>query len=119
MPNPTLTRPPNRRDRRAYQAGRRREDKRELHHACAVASSARAAGVEPDHDFGVSILFFHDLHRALGEVSCPKCPECTALRREGRLDRARPRLAKAAVLGDWQELLAARRAQVAEDGPPT
>ena len=110
-----LKRPPNRRDRRAYQALRRRQDKAEQNHRCAVAVSARAEGVEPDHDFGVGILFFHDLHRALSEVSCPKCPECIALKREGKLDRAGPRLPKHKVLADWHELLVARRAQDAQD----
>jgi hypothetical protein len=105
-------RPPTRRQRRAYLAGRRRQEKRELAHACACARSARAAGVPESADLGVGILFFHDLHRALGEPSCPRCVECIALKREGRIDRARPGAPRAEVLENWRRLLAAQRAEV-------
>lgn len=92
-----------RRQRRAYMAERKREERRELEHDCACARSARAAGVDPKLDLGVSILFFHDLHKALGERACPKCPECTALRREGALDR--PAQPREVTLSYWRDAL--------------
>jgi hypothetical protein len=100
-------RPPNRRDRRAHYAARRRQDRQEERHECCVKRSAIASGVLPERDLAVPILFFHDLHRVLGEPSCPKCPECMALKRDGRIDHVRPD--KAAVYAKWAEVISGHR----------
>jgi len=95
---------PARRARRAYLAQRRREERQEAAHACRVHASARQAGVDPGQELSVGVLFFHDLHRVLGEPSCPKCPECLALKRDGRIEANRPD--RAEVLAYWERVIA-------------
>jgi hypothetical protein len=100
-----VQRPPktiSRQLRRSYISQRRRDERHELAHDCAVTRSAHAAGLKPDTELGLPILLFHDVHRALGEPSCPKCPECTALKKGARID---PRPAKERVLKKWSEVL--------------
>ena len=88
--------------RRAYISQRKRDERKELSHDCAVTRSAHAAGLNDDTQVALPILLFHDVHRSLGEPSCPKCPECSALKKGSRID---PRPPKEAVLKKWQEVL--------------
>jgi hypothetical protein len=100
-----VQRPPktiSRQLRRAYISQRKRDEKKELSHECLVTRSAHAAGLKPDTELALPILLFHDVHRALGEPSCPKCPECSALKKGARID---PRPPKEQVLKKWQEVL--------------
>lgn len=88
--------------RRSYIAQRRRDERKELSHACAVSRAATLAGVKLETDLALPILLFHDVHRALGEPSCPKCPECSALKKGARID---PRPPREIVMRKWQAVL--------------
>jgi hypothetical protein len=96
----------NRHLRRAHGARIRREERRELSHVCAVEQAQRSAGVVGRVP-GVTVVYYHDLHRVLGEPTCPRCPRCLWLRRVGRIDR-KPQ-DPAATLETWRQLLEARR----------
>ena len=95
----------NRRALRAHASKKRRDERHELQHACAIQRLAGAAGVL--HEVQVPILFFHDVHRVLGEPSCPRCPRCLKLRAAGRIDRAPHD--RQGTLKEWQALLERER----------
>lgn len=97
----------NRARRRAHAAGRRAEARKQVPHLCACDVSRQAADVP--HEVAVSFLFFHDLHRALGEPHCPLCPRCAICKRVGRIDGPPNR---AQVLDRWERLLEHERGRI-------
>lgn len=76
----------NRRLRRARYAQARREERAEHRHNCLVTSdlTRRAGG---PIELRIDPRLYHDVHRVLGEPSCPRCPSCRAARVAGRIDR--------------------------------
>lgn len=96
----------NRRVRRSHGALRRREERHEAAHLCKVLANKAQAGLERT-TVDVTVTFYHDLHRVLGEPRCPHCPRCLALKRLGRIDR-KPADA-AGIRHKWELLLEAAR----------
>jgi hypothetical protein len=93
----------NRHARRARHAVRKREDRCEGLHV-EVCKAYRDAERRGARSMRVSPELYHNVHRVLGEPSCPLCPTCVRLRREGRIDSVQPR--RTLTLAAWSESIA-------------
>lgn len=95
----------NRAARRARFAVRKREERLEQKHCCAVTTDAARQGVFR-RPIRISPAFYHDVHQALGERTCPMCLKCLELKGQQRIAPALKAELREVVLASWHLHLA-------------